>query len=81
MSPIDKPIDPSRMHRFLIDDANITSPLCHSCRYWINDTLTCAAFPEGIPIPVLTNEWDHRHPLDGDHGIQYAALTEDNSRE
>lgn len=38
---------------------------------------TCAAFPGGIPTPILTNQFDHRRPWDGgdgwpsDGGIRY----------
>lgn len=32
---------------------------------------SCAAFPEGIPDKVYSNELDHRQPIDGDHGIRW----------
>lgn len=32
---------------------------------------TCTAFPEGIPDEILDNRFDHRRPLEGDHGIQF----------
>jgi hypothetical protein len=25
----------------------------------------------GIPLGILTSEWDRRYPLDGDHGVTY----------
>jgi hypothetical protein len=63
----------SKASKFLIEDAQISHPLCHGCKHWIKDSLKCAAFPHGIPLGIITNEWDHRHPIDGDHGIQYEA--------
>lgn len=53
---------------------------CLTCRHldpgWVMAT-TCAAFPNGIPTPILTNRFDHRRPWNGDgtwpsdNGIQY----------
>ena len=51
--------------------ADIVVPQCHECLYWIPSTTTCKAYPEGIPMGILTNDLDHREPLDGDHGIQF----------
>jgi hypothetical protein len=33
----------------------------------------CAAFPEGIPDEIWTNQVDHRQPVEGDHGLQWLA--------
>lgn len=33
----------------------------------------CAAFPDGIPEDIWTNQFDHRQPHEGDHGLQWAA--------
>lgn len=34
---------------------------------------TCDAFPRGIPKGILENRFDHRFPIEGDHGLQFEA--------
>mgnify|MGYP003114413880 FL=1 len=31
----------------------------------------CKAFPDGIPVDILTGGIDHHSPIEGDNGIQY----------
>jgi hypothetical protein len=33
--------------------------------------MVCAAYPDGIPDPILDSDVDHRVPYAGDHGIQF----------
>ena len=33
----------------------------------------CAAFPAGMPKAIFRNGLDHRHPIDGDHGLQWES--------
>lgn len=47
-------------------------PICASCRFLDDHGLTCKAFPGGIPDAITENMVDHRKPVDGDHGIQFA---------
>ncbi len=50
-------------------------PLCFHCvhrRFEPVRGTHCAAFPEGIPEDIRKLRADHRRPLDGDHGIQFA---------
>lgn len=52
---------------------------CEQCRHFfphIRDRNACAAFPQpDAPIPqdVFFNRVDHRQPVPGDHGTQFAA--------
>lgn len=52
-------------------------PVCYVCRHFHGlqpgtRTQTCDAFPAGIPAAIWANTRDHRQPVQGDHGIQFA---------
>jgi hypothetical protein len=40
-------------------------PVCVSCRHFDRDQLTCSAYPDGIPQPILWG-FDHRKPFGGE---------------
>ena len=50
-------------------------PLCMVCAYYKRggEGVACKAFPAGIPLNVLVNEEDHREPIVGDNGVQFAV--------
>ena len=35
---------------------------CATCKHMIPFTLTCEAYPDGIPKEILHGEWDHTEP-------------------
>lgn len=49
---------------------------CPTCinLYEHTKKLSCRAFPKGIPIEILTGEFDHSKPHEGDHGITYVKI-------
>lgn len=53
---------------------------CITCRWFIGaiserqakqSRFACFAYPEGIPIPIITGLVDHRTPYEGDNGIMW----------
>jgi hypothetical protein len=50
---------------------------CHNCRHLApGGALRCAAYPDGIPLPILSGDVVHDRPLPGDHGVQFAWYEE-----
>ncbi|MGH2531532.1 MAG: hypothetical protein ACRDJW_04415 [Thermomicrobiales bacterium] len=60
----------------LIDPVTLGPALgCENCRHFDPQGLPrCAAFPGGIPLPILGGDVAHDRPLPGDHGIQFAPI-------
>jgi len=54
-----------------IDLTQVIVPQCHQCQHYHRGTLTCEAYPKGIPRGILMNLVDHRKPYPGDQGIKF----------
>ncbi len=48
--------------------------ICEFCKHRIADSVTCQAFPAGIPPEVYNGTIDHRLPYAGDNGLQFEAV-------
>ena len=49
------------------------STQCLGCRHYLG-AITCDAYPDGIPEPVVTGEHDHTSPYPGDNGILFEPV-------
>lgn len=51
---------------------------CPNCGYYIDtkESPACLAFPDGIPMEILTGDHDHRKPFEGDHGLRFFPVDE-----
>lgn len=47
------------------------APDCLKCRHKFESSACCAAYPQGIPAPVIQGLEPHRVPREGDGGIVF----------
>lgn len=59
--------------RFVWRDDEVVVAQCNNCRR-NRGNLSCDAFPNGIPLNILRNDFDHRNPYSGDNDLQYSPL-------
>jgi len=58
----------------LLGDIPISmSEQCANCQH-ITYSVSCKAFPDGIPDDILEGAFDHTQPYDGDRGIRYKPV-------
>jgi hypothetical protein len=50
-------------------------PPCVKCKHLLG-IWKCTAYPDGIPQPILEAKNDHTEPYEGDNGIQFETLKE-----
>jgi hypothetical protein len=62
------------LERWLDGGAGEYIPICNNCVHVMRSApaIKCSAYPEGIPIEILTGKVDHHKPYKGDHGIQFS---------
>lgn len=65
--------------RLLWRDGDFKLSQCAFCVHKAPSGATCAAFPDGIPLPILRNQTDHRKALYGDHKIRFQATANDHA--
>ena len=58
------------LSKFEIDE-QFYFALCNTCKHRDAVSITCKAFPAGIPVDILTGKIDHRGAYPGDRGIRY----------
>ena len=58
-----------------VDDSHFASQ-CARCIHKVLNASSCAAFQKGIPSKILSGQFDHRFPFDGDNGIRYEPVEE-----
>lgn len=59
----------------ILGDAQIDmSTQCLSCKHFRDTPITCNAYPKGIPLKIITGNFDHTKPFKGDNNIQYEKL-------
>jgi hypothetical protein len=45
--------------------------ICNRCLHYRANTVTCAAFPKGVPTIILLGKFIHTEPFPGDQGIRF----------
>ena len=62
----------------------VLPPICQRCKHLIRPprlNYPCEGFPRGVPIEIITSEFDHHNPHPDDNGIQFEPLDDDGQDE
>lgn len=49
----------------------VEGPICDRCVHYNALSVTCTAFPKGIPSVIVTGKFIHTRPFPGDHGVRF----------
>lgn len=60
--------------KFVYKNDEVKISQCANCIHKFDNGAYCSAFPDGIPIKILTNEHDHNLAYAGDKGIRYYPI-------
>lgn len=68
--------------KFVLDDSrrfNLFSRVCCFCKHLnevsiVDPTMTCKAFPQGIPSEIWNGQNPHTTPYPGDNNIQFEKV-------
>ena len=44
---------------------------CLFCKHLNKDKISCTAFPDVIPDPIIEGQYDHRKPYSGNNGVLF----------
>lgn len=68
-----------RSKRFSWGDGDLRVSQCAFCQHKHLGALGCDAFPDRIPMEILTGDHDHSLPFPGDGGLVFLPYTEEPS--
>lgn len=63
-----------RRELYQVEELHFQCTACQHYRPWFRGRTTCDAYPDDIPVEILSNRIDHRTPYVGDHGIRFKAM-------
>lgn len=59
----------------ILGDTHIDMSIqCLACANLNNSMTNCKAFPNGIPVKILTGHFDHTKPFRNDNGIRFKRI-------
>ena len=57
-------------------------PICSFCKHMVDNVqMKCKAYPELIPDRIYFDGYDHREPYEGDNGIRFVLVKDEEDRE
>lgn len=63
----------ARKDEFVWNKNDVEISQCARCVFYVSNA-TCAAYPNGIPDVILTNQHDHKKAYPNDNGIRFKRI-------